>query len=96
MPGGGTLHSEGWDRAFTASILSIIQTSEDSDQETSPGTNRDYRTCDHGYVALCPELDIASEGASIEETPNLIEALTLLSKRPPRPRSPGAFTAKFS
>ncbi len=33
---------------------------------------------DGGYVALCPELDIASEGASIEEArANLIEALTL-------------------
>ena len=33
---------------------------------------------DGGYVALCPELDIASEWASIEESrTNLIEALTL-------------------
>ena len=33
---------------------------------------------DDGFVALCPELDIASEGASIEEArANLIEALTL-------------------
>ncbi len=33
---------------------------------------------DDGYVALCPELDIASEGSSIEEArTNLIEALTL-------------------
>jgi predicted RNase H-like HicB family nuclease len=33
---------------------------------------------DDGYVALCPELDIASQGASIEEArSNLIEALTL-------------------
>ncbi|MFP5234863.1 MAG: type II toxin-antitoxin system HicB family antitoxin [Acidobacteriota bacterium] len=33
---------------------------------------------DDGYVALCPELDIASEGASIEEArANLVEALTL-------------------
>jgi predicted RNase H-like HicB family nuclease len=33
---------------------------------------------DDGYVALCPELDIASEGASIEESrANLVEALTL-------------------
>jgi predicted RNase H-like HicB family nuclease len=33
---------------------------------------------DDGYVALCPELDIASEGASMEESrTNLIEALTL-------------------
>jgi len=36
-----------------------------------------------GFVALCPELDIASQGASIEEArANLIEALTLFSKRP--------------
>jgi len=33
---------------------------------------------DDGFVALCPELDIASEGLSIEEArTNLIEALTL-------------------
>ena len=33
---------------------------------------------DDGFVALCPELDIASQGASIEEArANLIEALTL-------------------
>ena len=31
-----------------------------------------------GFVALCPELDIASQGVSIEEArANLIEALTL-------------------
>ncbi len=31
-----------------------------------------------GFVALCPELDIASEGSSIEEArTNLVEALTL-------------------
>lgn len=31
-----------------------------------------------GFVALCPELDIASQGACIEEArANLIEALTL-------------------
>ncbi len=31
-----------------------------------------------GFVALCPEFDIASEGSSIEEArANLIEALTL-------------------
>lgn len=33
---------------------------------------------DDGFVALCPELDIASEGQSIEEArANLVEALTL-------------------
>lgn len=33
---------------------------------------------DDGFVALCPELDIASQGASIEEArANLIEALSL-------------------
>jgi predicted RNase H-like HicB family nuclease len=33
---------------------------------------------DDGFVALCPELDIASQGASVEEArTNLVEALTL-------------------
>ena len=33
---------------------------------------------DGGFVSLCPELDIASQGVSIEEArANLIEALTL-------------------
>ena len=33
---------------------------------------------DDGFIALCPEFDIASEGTSIEEArTNLIEALTL-------------------
>ncbi len=33
---------------------------------------------DSGYVSLCPELDIASQGDTIEEArANLIEALTL-------------------
>lgn len=33
---------------------------------------------EEGFVALCPELDIASQGMSIEEArANLIEALTL-------------------
>jgi predicted RNase H-like HicB family nuclease len=33
---------------------------------------------DDGYVSLCPEMDIASQGTTIEEArENLIEALTL-------------------
>lgn len=33
---------------------------------------------DDGYVALCPELDIASQGSTIEDArANLIEALSL-------------------
>jgi predicted RNase H-like HicB family nuclease len=33
---------------------------------------------DDGFVALCPELDVASQGPSIEEArTNLVEALTL-------------------
>ena len=33
---------------------------------------------DDGFVALCPELDIASQGTTIEDArANLIEALTL-------------------
>ncbi len=33
---------------------------------------------DDGFVSFCPELDIASQGSSIEEArANLVEALTL-------------------
>ena len=33
---------------------------------------------DEGFVALCPEVDVASQGSTIEEArSNLIEALTL-------------------
>jgi predicted RNase H-like HicB family nuclease len=33
---------------------------------------------DDGYVALCPEVDVACQGATIEEArANLVEALTL-------------------
>jgi predicted RNase H-like HicB family nuclease len=33
---------------------------------------------DDGFVGFCPELDIASQGSTIEETrANLVEALTL-------------------
>lgn len=33
---------------------------------------------DEGFVALCPELDIASEGSNVEEArENLIEAIEL-------------------
>ncbi|MGA2736926.1 MAG: type II toxin-antitoxin system HicB family antitoxin [Bryobacteraceae bacterium] len=33
---------------------------------------------DDGFVSLCPELDIASQGSSVEEAQaNLVEALTL-------------------
>jgi predicted RNase H-like HicB family nuclease len=33
---------------------------------------------DDGYCSLCPELDVASQGATIEEArANLVEALTL-------------------
>ncbi len=33
---------------------------------------------DEGFVSLCPELDIASQGSTVEEArANLVEALTL-------------------
>jgi predicted RNase H-like HicB family nuclease len=33
---------------------------------------------DEGFVSLCPELDIASQGSSVEEArTNLVEALSL-------------------
>lgn len=39
---------------------------------------------DDGFVALCPEFDIASEGTAIEEArTNLIEALTLFFEPSP-------------
>ena len=48
-----------------------------------------------GYVALCPELDIASQGETVAEArDNLAEALALFL-RPSRPaRSTGACEAK--
>ena len=37
-----------------------------------------------GYVALCPEVDVASEGASVSEArDNLAEALTLFFEAAP-------------
>lgn len=45
-----------------------------------------------GYVALCPEFDIASEGTSIEEArTNLIKALTLFFET----ASPSEVTRRF-
>ena len=39
---------------------------------------------DDGYVALCPELDVVSQGDSIEEArANLVEALTLFFEAAP-------------
>ena len=39
---------------------------------------------DDGYVAFCPELDIASQGGTIEEArANLVEALTLFFETAP-------------
>ena len=47
---------------------------------------------DDGFVALCPEFDIASDGASIEEArTNLIEALTLFFET----ASPSEVTRRF-
>lgn len=47
---------------------------------------------DDGFVSLCPELDVASQGASIEEArANLIEALTLFFET----ASPSEVTRRF-
>jgi len=47
---------------------------------------------DDGFVSLCPEFDIASEGATIEEVrANLIEALTLFFQT----ASPSEVTRRF-
>jgi predicted RNase H-like HicB family nuclease len=46
---------------------------------------------DDGYVSLCPELDIASQGDTIEEArANLVEALTLYFRSSARGGSPPA------
>jgi len=48
---------------------------------------------DDGFVALCPELDIAIHGNSIEEArTNLVEALTLFFDR----ASPSEVSQRFS
>jgi len=40
---------------------------------------------DDGYVALCPELDVASQGGSVEEaTANLKEAVELFLECAPK------------
>ena len=45
---------------------------------------------DDGFVALCPQLDIASEGETIEEArANLIEALTLFFEEASEPEVSG-------
>ena len=50
---------------------------------------------DDTYVALCPELDIASQGESVSEArSNLREAIELFSSRPPRTKSRAACTTK--
>jgi predicted RNase H-like HicB family nuclease len=47
---------------------------------------------DDGFVALCPEFDIASDGVSIEEArANLIAALTLFFEA----ASPSEVTRRF-
>jgi predicted RNase H-like HicB family nuclease len=47
---------------------------------------------DDGFVALCPEFDIASEGVSVEEArTHLIEALTLFFET----ASPSEVTRRF-
>jgi len=50
---------------------------------------------DDGYVALCPELDIASEGASIEESREhnrSVDAVFLRVRR--RRKSPGGHESR--
>ena len=49
------------------------------------------------YVALCPELDIASQGQTVETArTSLIEALELFFESADRPRLPDGCTAKCS
>ena len=49
-----------------------------------------------GYVALCPELDVARQGHTVGESrDDLCEAPPYCSKRPPARSSTGVCTAKF-
>jgi predicted RNase H-like HicB family nuclease len=51
---------------------------------------------DNGFVALCPELDIASEGATIVEArANPVEALTLFFEAASSPEMPAAAQRGF-
>jgi predicted RNase H-like HicB family nuclease len=50
---------------------------------------------DEGFVSLCPEFDVASQGSSIEEArANLVEALSLFFETADRPKLPAASAAK--
>ena len=50
-----------------------------------------------GYVSLCPELDIASQGGSVEEArDNLREALELLFETASPEEASNVFMARFS
>ena len=52
---------------------------------------------DDSYVALCPELDIASQGDTVESArKNLIEALRCSSSQPIPPKLDDDYTAKCS
>jgi predicted RNase H-like HicB family nuclease len=52
---------------------------------------------DNVYAALCPEFDIASQGASIEEARrNLLEALTLFFETAAPSEIARRFHSKFS
>ena len=51
---------------------------------------------DNMYVALCPELDIASQGQTVEEARNnLKEAIELFMKPPLNRRFVNACTTRF-
>lgn len=48
-----------------------------------------------GYVALCPELDIASQGDTVSEArANLAEAIELFMETLPLPKSSAAFPVR--
>ena len=51
----------------------------------------------HGYVSLCPELDIASQGDTIEQARgNLREALEFFLSVPLAKKFKSAFTKRFT
>ena len=62
--------------AFDESLLSLSEGEIDNDLWSEEDSDDDGE--EDGYVDLCPEYDVASQGQTVEEArQNLVEALTL-------------------
>ena len=80
----GCRHEEGLRRLYSVSEGNKMRASEVRSHLLPPETANMYLTAiveedGDGFVALCPELDVASQGESVEQaTDNLREAVELL------------------